>query len=259
MDQKRTETRHLRPFVFSEPTAALVAAPLELQTYRNLGYLLLSLPLGVAYFAVLLVGFGLVPGTLSGLSAWLVAGGGPLALVGAVLCVLVGVAALPAMLPVLAAVQRLIGLERRLTGNLLGGSLGRGVDRESAPIRRDPWRRLASSLRDIGLARGMTYLVVKGPLAVVAFMVVAGAVGLIALLLLAPLLATNSTFADLYATADIQSGREAWLCVLVAFPVLGLAVQAVNALAWVTHELARLLLAPTDVARYEWATGSTTR
>jgi hypothetical protein len=113
--------------------------------------------------------------------------------------------------------------------------------------------------RDLGMFRGLTFLAVKAPLAVLGSAVVAAAAVLIGLLVLAPVLVTTTTFGDLYAAVQIGPGLEAWLCVLVAFPVLGLAVQAINGLAWVANELARLLLASPDVARYEWATDSTTR
>lgn len=218
---------------------------------------MLSLPLGLAYFAVLAVGFGLVPGALSG-SAWLLGGTGPVALAAAVGCLAVGVIALPAMLPVLDGVRRLAGFERRLNRALLGGSSGLSFAK-SVATGRGPWRRVADGLRDIRLARALTYLVVKAPFAVLGFAVVAGAAALIGLLVLAPLLVSTAAFSAVYTATDIQPGIDAWLCVLVAFPVTGLALQTVNGLAWVAAELARLLLAPADTARYEWTESSTTR
>ena len=49
--------------------SALVEAPLDPQTYRHLTFLLLSVPLGLAYSLFLATGFGLVPGALSGFAA----------------------------------------------------------------------------------------------------------------------------------------------------------------------------------------------
>ena len=137
----RTEPRTFRSAALHDPVAALVAAPLDPQTYRNLGYLILSVPLALAYLAFLAIGFGLVPGALSG-TAWLLAGGGPVALVGVALCVAAGFVALPAMLPVLDAVRRLVGFERRVIGRLLGDAWSHDPAGAAAAGRRGPWRRL---------------------------------------------------------------------------------------------------------------------
>jgi hypothetical protein len=255
----RIAPRPLRPSPFREPAAALVAAPLDPQTYRNLGFLMLSVPLGLAYLAFLATGFGLIPGALSGASLRLATLGEPIAMTAALVCLAVGVLALPMMLPVLDAAHRLIGFERRLIRSHLGGSVAPATTIEFGGASVGPWRRLAARLTDVGFARGLTYLVVKGPLALLTFAVVAGSSLLILGLLMAPALSEVAVVADFYAAVGIDQAREAWLCVLIAFPVLGLALQAVNALAWVAHELAHLLLAPSSEARHDWATRSTTR
>lgn len=255
---ERSDSRQPRPSLLHRPAEALVAAPLDPQTYRNLWYLLFSLPLGLAYLAFLGAGFGLVPGVLSSASARLAAAGEPLAVLAAVLCIAAGVLVLPAMLPVLDLAQRLVRFERRLSRRLLGNPLAHPPAAEST-FAAGPWRRVAARLSDLGLARGLTYIAIKGPLALLGAAVVIAALATVAALLLAPALYRSPLAGDAYAAAGIEHLGQAWLCVLVAFPVLGLALQAVNGLAWVARELARLLLAPTDVARYEWATRSTNR
>lgn len=251
-------TRQADPFSRHDPVArfALVAAPLDPQTYRNLGFLLLSIPLGLAYLAFLAAGFGLVPGALSGASARLAIVGEPAALGAAVVCLAAGVLALPALLPVLDVAQRVLGFERRLIGALLGGRVSIATTPLAAAgaAGRGPWRRLPTRLADLGLARGLTYLAIKLPLAVLGLAVVGGSAALVGALLLAPALADTASLGATYAAVGIDQTRETWLCVFVAFPVFGLAVQAVNGLAWLARELARLLLASPDVARYEWAT-----
>jgi len=255
----RIAPRPLRPSPFRDPAGALVAAPLDPQTYRNIGFLVLSIPLGLAYMAFLAAGFGLVPGALSGASARLAAAGEPLALAAALGCLAVGVLALPALLPVLDAAQRLVRFEGRLIATLLGTPLAPAATVVAGGDQAGPWRRLAARLTDLGLARGLTYLAVKAPLAVLGFAVVAGSALLVTALLLAPALSESTALRDVYAAAGIDQTREAWLCVPIAFPVFGLAVQAVNGLAWVARELARLLLASPDAARYDWAVRSTAR
>ena len=255
---ERFDSRQPRPSFFHNPAEALVAAPLDSQTYRNLWYLLLSLPLGIAYLVFLAAGFGLVPGVLSGISARFAEGSEALALLAAALCFAAGVLALPAMLPVLDLAQRLVRFEGLLSRRLLGNSpMPASAAREADGA--GPWRRVATRFDDLGFVRGLTYLSIKCPLALLGAAVVLATMATVTALLLAPALYRSSFAGDAYATAGIERPGQAWLCVLVAFPVLGLALQAVNGLAWVARELARLLLAPTDVARYEWASGSTDR
>jgi hypothetical protein len=238
--------------------SALVEAPLDPRTYRHLTFLLLSVPLGLAYSLFLLTGFGLVPGALSGFAARMLEDGDPAAFAAASLCLALGVALLPLVGPVLTASRRLIRFERRLTSHLLGGI---AVDDSATapPPASDPWRRILAQVGDVGFVRGLTYLLLKAPLALLSLAVVAGSATLIAGLLFAPALYHLGSLADLYAGVGIEERRQAWLCVLIAFPVLGLAVQAVNGLAWVARELARLLLASPDAARLPWAARSTAR
>jgi hypothetical protein len=76
-----------------------LAAPVRLQTYRNLLYLALAFPLGLCYFVVLSVG---------------------LSLGGALVVTVVGI---PLLLVVLAVATGLASVERRLTALLLGVSI----------------------------------------------------------------------------------------------------------------------------------------
>ena len=74
-----------------------------------------------------------------------------------------------------------------------------------------------------------------------------------------PLLSQVGPLTDLYAAAGIEGVLRVWLCVPIAFPVLGLAIQAVNGLTWIARELAHLLLASPDAARLPWTARSTAR
>ena len=256
---QRTTSYSSRPSPSHRPMSALVEAPLDPRTYRHLTFLLLSVPLGVAYALFLLTGFGLVPGALSGFAARLLDDGDPTALAAASLCLALGVAMLPLVGPVLTASRRLIRFERALTSRLLGALVVADDAVTSSPPAADPWRRVLAQGGDVGLLRGLTYLLLKAPLALLSLAVVAGSAALIAGLLFAPALYHQVWFTELYAGAGIDERRQAWLCVPIAFPVLGLAVQAVNGLAWVARELARLLLASPDAARLPWAARSTAR
>jgi hypothetical protein len=238
--------------------SALVEAPLDPRTYRNLTYLMLSAPLALAYALFLATGFGLVPGALSGFALRLMESGDPAAFAAAALCLALGVALLPMVGPVLDVSRRLVRFERRVTSSFLG--IGAQPDQfASAVPSTDPWRRVLIQGSDVGLACGLTYLLVKGPLAALSLAVVGGAAALIGGLLFAPLLAQVGPLGDLYAAAGVEGALRLWLCVPIAFPVLGLAIQAVNGLAWVARELAHLLLAAPDAARQPWTARSTAR
>lgn len=100
------------------------------QTYRNLCYLVLMFPLGVAYFVLLSVGIPLGLGLVT---------------------VLVGI---PVLVLLLAFVVRLAGVERTLVGSLLGVEIP-----ASPPEPRDGlWNRTKRLVTDVGTWKAVAYL-----------------------------------------------------------------------------------------------------
>ena len=116
----------------------------ESQTYLNLLYLLLSFPLGLAYFIYLVVGFSLGVGLI---------------------IIWVGILLLAGML---ASIWLLTKFERRLAQTLL---------RTNIPVRRPPqtargiWPQMRNYLTHPSTLRSLLFLVLKFPVGVITFVV----------------------------------------------------------------------------------------
>jgi hypothetical protein len=217
---------------------SILAVAAEARTYRSLAYLLLALPLGVAYFLVLAVGF--VLGT--GLAVTLIG--------------------LPILLAVAAASWRLVDLERRLAAGLLGEAIPathapvaaavpvptagwRAVARDRAALAA-LWRGVAARLADPGTFRGLAFLVAKLPLGLVSFAAVAVAYGAALGLLLAPVTYRVDALAVRLGPLRVDTMEEAAVAFFVAPLAILAAMHVSNALAAASGRVARLLLAPPD-------------
>lgn len=139
-----------------------LGALFEPQTYRNLLYLLLAFPLGLAYFVFLVTGLSLGVGLL-------------ITLLG-----------LPILALVLAAGWGLAAFERRLAGVLLGAHIP--APALPAPTGDDLWARLKAHLHNPLTWTSLAYLVVKFPLGLVSFVVMVTLLALTAVLIAAPFL-----------------------------------------------------------------------
>ena len=188
------------------------------QTYRNVAFLLASLPLGIFYFGFL-VG-GLVLGF-------------------ATIVLVVGV---PILLLMAAASWGLGTFERELVRSWLGMPIPAPIRAEAT--QRSPSARLAAHFRDQVTWTNLLYLLLKFPLGVLSF---AAAFGVIAVT--ARLLATPLGF--LIPPGDLAyAGSPAWV---VVGPALGLLVgfgglHALNGLAYLSGRFARVMLGPSEAA-----------
>lgn len=120
----------------------IFGAVVKPQTYRNMLYLLLSYPLGLAYFIVLVVGFSLGVGML---------------------IIFVG---LPILLAVFALSRGFLHLERWLASALLGAHI---PERAPVPAPRGLIERGKAILRDPSTWRGLAYLLVRFPMGIISF------------------------------------------------------------------------------------------
>ena len=196
------------------------------QSYRNLLYLLIALPLGVAYVTILVAGLS----------------------VGAGLAViLVGIALLVATLMalrVMAAVERT--LARRLLRISIHPPLEGGIHAN--------WRqRVQLWLRDPVTWKSLVFMLGKLPMGVVAFAAV-GLLGLFSLVLaFAPVLVAITPVIffgweiddPVAAIAAVPAGVLLWLCCLHLF----------NGLAWLYGVCARVMLGPSSVELRERVEG----
>ena len=221
-----------RPAARPARGGSFLAVAADGQTYRNLGYLLLACPLGVAYFLFLAVGFAL--GT-------------------ALFVTLIG---LPVLVATVVGSWRLASFERRLASGLLREPLP--TARPEPPAlraviasgRRDravlaaQATEIATRFADPTTFRGLMFLVAKLPLGLLSLATVVAAYGTALALLLAPLTYRFDALAPAVGSVRVDSLEEATVGFLVAPLALLAAMHVANALAAACGRFARAMLAP---------------
>jgi hypothetical protein len=185
------------------------------QSYLNILYLLLALPLGILYFAFLVSGFSLGAGLL------------------------VTLAGIPVLLFVLAGSSVLSRLERMLAVKLLK------VDVPNPPKFVGPkglWQRVKARFSDRLIWRETLYLLFKFPVGVFAFTV---AVTLLAV-------SIGFTFAPVYMWASdpltwggmvLSPYPWAWILMVIGIPMFFISVNLLNAVAAGLGNMAKAMLA----------------
>jgi len=194
------------------------------QTYLNSIYLLLSFPLGTAYFVFL------VTGLLLGLS---------------LLIVWVGI---PILLFMLAAWWVLVAFERQLAIWLLHVDIP-PMSRETASGQ-SAWVRLKIHLRNPVTWKGLAYLFARFPLGVLSFVVSFTLIVLTGVLLFAPLTYTDPAYQMYIFSWQIDTLNEAMICSILVLCVGLISMHVMNGLAFVSGRFAILMLGaagdPTD-------------
>lgn len=202
------------------------------QTYLNLLYLLLSFPLGIAYFVFLVtglsVGFGL-------------------------LIIWVG---LPILVAVIAGSRVLCQLERALTNALLresipplqprspAASLTPGGSEVSAGERLfiNAWRRFKAHLSDRVTWTGMLYLLVRFPMGIASFVLVvvllSGSLSFVA----APTYYWTGDGIN-FGVWQIDELWEAVILTAIGIPLLFVSLHVLNGTAYLSGKVARVMLA----------------
>jgi signal transduction histidine kinase len=191
------------------------------QTWLNVAYLLLALPTGVAYFAVLAVGIS----TGVGLAVLIVG--------------------LVILLATLAAWRAMAAVERGLARGLLGVTIPRPADRRELPLS----QRVTRWLRDPVTWKSLVFVALKLPLGALSFGVVAFFGGVALVLAFAPLivLSTPVTVFGWIVEDPLQALPLTVAGVLGLLLVLHLA----NGLAWLWALFARVMLGPSTVQLHE--------
>lgn len=190
-------------------------APVEVRSYTNLFYLLLSFPLGVFYFTFL------VTGLATGFALTLIWIG------------------LPILALVFAASFGMAALERRLAIHLLGAR----VPPMSPPPAAGPqtiWQTIQEFLSNPVTWKGMGYLFLKFPLGILSFVVTITLLSVSAGLLLAP--AAYAWGEINLVFWDVDSYFESFLISAVGVLFLFLSINLLNGLALVWREFAEVML-----------------
>jgi signal transduction histidine kinase len=198
--------------------AGVVASP---QTWRNLAYLLLAFPTGLAYFVVLVVG---------------VSTGVALAIV---------VVGLGILIVTLAAWRAMASVERRLARRLLRVEILDPADRRGLPR----LERVTRWLRDPVTWKSLIFVALKFPLGVVTFALVT-AIGFFSLVLLFAPLIVIATPVTVFGWIFESSLEALPLTVLGAVASL-LWLHAANGLGWLWGLFARVMLGPSTVQLHE--------
>jgi len=182
------------------------------QTYRNIGYLLLGLPLGVTWFAVLVAGFST-----------------------AVSLLVVALLGIPMLIGLWYAAGAFANVERTAANRLLGQHLV--LAPASSGVTGNLWVRLRSMSSDRGRWRELGYLMLRFPVGIATFVATVTALTIPVLVAYAPVSGRHddhafgqwrfsSTLADI-ATSSPWS----WLLVPLGIMLMFIAVHLLNAIA----------------------------
>ena len=202
--------QRIRPF-----TGGYFDVALQGQTYLNLVYLLLSFPLGIAYFVLLVTGFSL------GVSL-------------SILVVGIGL-----LIALLAACYGIAAFERQMTISLLGVDI--------PPMQTRPWpdgwmERLKALLTNPVTWKSLVYLLLRFPLGIASFVAVVVGLSVPVSLMAAPLVyrLPGVTY-DLGAWQVITMNDAMAAAVIGALLLFG-ALHLLNGAAWVQGKLAEVML-----------------
>ena len=186
------------------------------ETYLSITYLLLSFPLGTAYFVFL------VTGLLLGLS---------------LLIIWIGI---PILLFMIVAWWGLVVFERQLAIWLLHVDI--------PPISRDTasgqsaWVRLKVHLSNPLTWKGLAYLFARFPLGIFSFVVAFTLIALTGALVFAPLTYTNPESQMYIFSWQIDTLNEAVICSIVGLGVGLISMHLMNGLAFVSGRFTSLML-----------------
>lgn len=199
--------------------ADVVGVVADAQTYRNLLYIFLAFPLGLLYYAVLVVGFTLGIGL-------------SMLLVGLVILVVTVI-----------GLRYAASFERRLANSLLATEIATpdDVDRSSD----GPVGTVKAYLRASSTWRGLGFVVLKFPIGILSFILLVGLLGTAIELLLLPLYpggAFNVQVAGWRVARSFETSTHRLIAVPVG-AVLGIvAVHVLNAFAGANASIASSLL-----------------
>ena len=186
------------------------------ETYLNITYLLLSFPLGTAYFVFL------VTGLLLGLSLSIVWIG------------------IPILLFMLAAWWVLVAFERQIAIWLLHVDIP-PMSREIASGQ-SAGVRLKAHLSNPVTWKGLAYLFARFPLGVLSFVVAFILIALTGVLLFAPLTYTNPESQMYIFSWQIDTFNEAVICSILGLCVGMISMYVMNGMAFVSGRFATLML-----------------
>ena len=184
------------------------------QSYFNIVYLLLGLPLGIAYFVFLVTGLSLGFGLL------------------------ITLAGIPILLGVLGGSWVLCGFERKLAIALLNEDIPLPTLQPSSP---GMWPRLKRHLTNRLTWSGMFYLFLIFPLGIGTFVMAVTLISVTFALMSAPLYYWVDDGIDI-GIWRVDMLWEALILTLASIPILFISLNVMNATAFLSGRLARVML-----------------
>jgi hypothetical protein len=211
------DTRKHDSLTLSGALRHFFGAPLRLRTYTNLLYLLLALPLGVAYFVFLT--FGLTAGF--GLTI-----------------VWVGI---PLLALVFAGTWAFAAFERQAAIHLLGAEVP-PMSPPPSGAARTAWQRAGDFFSNPVTWKGMGFLLLKLPLGIASFVATVVSLSVSIAFLFAPLFWDLGVFEIDAFDVHVDTLAGAWACAIFGLGLLFLSLNLLNALGRVWRGTATLLL-----------------
>ena len=193
----------------------------QAQTYLNLLYLLLTFPLGVAYFIFFTTGFSLGMGLL---------------------VILIG---FPIVILMLAACQVLGTFERSLVRNLLHVEI---PDRPPRPPAPGLWNKFKALLDDSFTWKSFAYLMLEFPFGIASFVTVVTTLSLSVGLILTPF--TYKVIPVDFGLWRVDSKNEAAVWCFVGIILLIGSLHLINLIAAMWGRFARVMLSPSAAPVY---------
>ena len=205
----RTTRRPSSPASRTSPVRRFLGVVAEPQSYRNLTYLLVGLPLGTLWFALL----------ISGLSV-------------GVSMVVVALAGVPMLLGLAYVSRSFANVERRAANVLLGHHLAAAP--QASAVRGNVWVRLRSMCRDRGRRRELVYLLARFPVGIATFTVAVTALATPVLVAYAPF-AAHHPFGSWSLSSNLEhvasSSPWSWFLVPLGAVLLIVSFHLVNTVA----------------------------
>jgi Putative sensor len=198
--------------VETPPLQCLVGVVAQPQSYRNIAYLLLGLPLGTAWFTVLVAGFS-----------------------SAASMVVVALLGIPMLVGIWHMCRLFANAERQVASVLLGRHIGSAsVDLQ---MRGNLWRRLRSMSRERNRQRELSFLMLRFPVGIATFVAAATAISTPVLIALVPFRMRHvrdhpfGTWALSSKLETFAQSSWSWSLVPVGIAMFLAAFHAMNALA----------------------------
>jgi len=219
-----TRSVHVTPTDRTSSLRRFFCVAAQPDSYRNIAFLLLGLPLGTIWFAVLVTGISV-----------------------AVSMLVVALLGIPMLVALFYLTRASANVERRVANALLGQNLRHWS--MNAPRRGNLWARLRAMTRDRDRGRELGYLILRFPIGVATFTAAVAAIATPLMVAYAPIVARHDEhpFGDWALSSRMEgvASSSPWSWLLVPFGLLLLigSFHLLNAIARVCGRWATAWLA----------------